>query len=329
MAIEDRILLFWLPFGDFFDGPHCQNTPVYHWYLYHLLYDLAEPLFPNLIHLMQHGKEIWGRAKSALQYTAALHRRVSDSTLNEWNRMARKLEYLPLSEGLLFWNVLCCFTAVSFSLAVTFSGWFNAGKPGCSPVPAAVLALCFVFTLLVWSLAVRAVAVIGVHHLFPFPAFHLQLQITLNSQTACGWLHTHTHTQKMKMWHPFSINSSKVQTADKGGEIYECSSGWMRGRIHLCLQLAWAEAWPSAWLGTGGHFGCGSGRLTGCCSHWQLQPSWHKKNWMWHRQYSCVHKTVYNKYTTFRSNQWQISHKPNICPLISDITLHRSLAVQN
>lgn len=58
----------------------------------------------------------------------------------------------------------------------------KAGKWERLPVP--VFSLCFVFALLIWSLAVRAVTVIGVHHLFPFPALHLQL-----SQTSCERSH--------------------------------------------------------------------------------------------------------------------------------------------
>lgn len=50
------------------------------------------------------------------------------------------------------------------------------------PVPLAVLPLCFLFALLVRPLAVRAVTLAHLAHLFPI--FHLQLRIPMNSQTS-------------------------------------------------------------------------------------------------------------------------------------------------
>lgn len=107
-------------------------------------------------------------------------------------------------------------------------------KEWCSmlPVPCAALCMCFVFTLLIWSLAVRAVTVISVHHLLPFSAFSLQLQITLNSQTSCGILH------RLKI---FRVNK-RMKSVEKKSEIEKLQrrnernrSPCIACRVLLCL----------------------------------------------------------------------------------------------
>lgn len=179
------------------------------------------------------------------------------------------------------------------------------------------------FTLLIWSLAVRAVTVIGVHHLFPFPTFHLQL-----SQTSCGRSHK---IKKIKTLYLNSSKGSKVQikemkymnsAADMWGvwlasasPLHGLKCGPLSGWVWVAILCAALEGWvvvvhiDSFNLYDTKRAGWDTGNI----HVFTRQRAW--LSWI--------------QYETLSSNQWQISHKPNICPLISNVTLSRSLALQN